>query len=54
MSVDTAVCNLSTMVADDITTSTLSIEYATDIFQDEGGLVDTKSKHDIVVQIMSK
>ena len=41
------------MIVDD-TTSTPSTEYATDVFQDEDGLVGATTKHDIVVQMMSK
>ena len=50
---DTTLCKLTTMIADD-TTSTPSTEYATDVLQDVDGLVGATTKHDIVVQMMSK
>ena len=41
------------MIVDD-TTSTPSTEYATNVLQDVDGLVGATTKHDIVVQMMSK
>ena len=50
---DLAACNLSVMITVDTTTFSSSTEYATDVFQNEDGLVGITCNHTMDVQDMS-